>query len=123
MATKAKGESQARTVNTANYDMTIDFGAGKSHAELATERAQSRGMWPRKLQALLDGVISGKGERGKFYPIGEFSNASGARTVIREFERNPEKLPGTFDMEARVVVKDGTRVSELWAAVPAEAAG
>lgn len=120
MATsKAKATSE-RAVNTANYDMTIDFDSGKTQAELVSERAQSRGMWPRKLQALLDGVTAGKGAKGTFYKVGEFGNASGARTVIREFERNPEKLPGTFDMEARVSVKNGVRVSELWAAVPAD---
>jgi hypothetical protein len=124
MAPKAKAENTetkaARTVNTANFELDIDFSDGKSAQDITSERAQGRGLWPRKLQALLDGVAAGKGEAGKFYRIGSFSNASGARTVIREFERNPGKLPAAFDMEARVFVKDGVRLSELWASVPVE---
>lgn len=120
MATKAKAKEKA--VNTANFDLGIDFSAGMSAQDITSERAQNRGLWPRKLQALLDGVNAGQGEVGVFYKLGEFSNASGARTVIREFERHPDKLPAAFDMEARVIpAKDGgERTSELWAAVPAE---
>lgn len=121
MATKTtKPAAEKRAVSTANFDSGIDFDSGMSAQELTSERAKSRGLWPNKLQALLDGVTEGKGERGKFYKLGEFSNASGARTVIRDFERHPEKLPAAFDMEARVLKRDGVRVSELWAAVPAE---
>lgn len=118
MATKAAAKKGG--VSKANFDTGIDFGTGMSAQDISSERAKNRGLWPQKLQALLDGVNAGQGERGTFYKLGEFSNASGARTVIRDFERNPHKLPAAFDMEARVIKRDGVRVSELWAAVPAE---
>jgi len=118
--TETVKDVKSPAISTANFDSAIDFSTGKSAEDLAAEQAQSRGMWPPKLQALLDGVTAGKGEVGTFYRLGVFSNASGARTVIREFERNPGKLPASFDMEARVVARDGKRTSELWVAVPAD---
>lgn len=121
-ADSATRSSSVRTRSTTNNrGNAIDFGSGKSRDEITADQAQERGVWPKRLQALLDGVRDGQGEPDTFYCIGSFSTPSGAQTVIRELSRRPERLPGGFDMEKRVVVADdGTRTSELWAAVPAE---
>lgn len=110
-----------------NAALSIDFDSGKSANELATEQAQTRSVWVQKLAALRDGIEAGKGQVDTFYCIGRFATASGARTVIRELGRRPERLPGTFDLEPRVITVagsdgEGIRCSELWAAVPGDAA-
>lgn len=101
----------------ANASLDIDFSTGKSASDLASEKAQTRGAWATKLAALKEGVETGKGRYDTFYKLGEFSTASGARTVIRTLAAAPEKLPGAFDMEARVVKTAEGTTSELWVAV------
>lgn len=115
-------ESVARRKETAafNSSLTIDFSAGKAQDELQAQRAATRGVWGEKLAALMAAVESGQAEAGKLYPIGKFGNASGARTVIRGFEKDPSKLPGSFLMEAVASTEDGVKVSTLWAGVPAD---
>lgn len=115
------GISTRRASTTRNAGTDIDFSEGKSADDLASEQAQTRGTWIIKLAALRDGVEAGKGAFDTFYKIGEFGNASGARTVIRDLGKRPERIPGAFDLEPRIVRHDdGTRTSELWAAVPSD---
>lgn len=104
----------------ANASLDIDFAVGKSANELASEQAVTRSVWISKLSALRAGVEAGKGQRDTFYRIGTFATPSGARTVIRELGRRPERLPGAFDLEPRVTGQGAERVSELWASVPSD---
>jgi hypothetical protein len=105
-----------------NAALDIDFTAGKTANEIASEQAQTRSLWINKLIALRDGVLAGRGDYDTFYRIGEFTTGSGARSVITALVRRPERLPGEFALEPRRVRGvDGTRTSELWAAVPSDA--
>jgi hypothetical protein len=127
MATKAKdapatgaitekGKARNATVS-ANAARVIDFSAGKAASELAVEAAATRGMWVNKLAALRAGVEEGAGESGTFYLLGEFTTASGARTVVKNLSKNPDALPGVFDMQSRIVVDaNSVKTSELWVA-------
>ncbi len=117
-AAKTATGASIKAARERNAALDIDFSAGVAAADLDASTAVERGTWSRKLLALREGVEAGKGAYGTFYKLGAFGNTSGARTVIRDFEANPTKAPGAFDLKAKITAGEGgKRVSELWAAV------
>lgn len=110
LATPAKAPRTSRAVSEIDFDSPADFDFGASTRQTS---------WSKKIDELVAGVAAGKGKVGKFYLVGEFGNASGARTVVRGFEDHPERLTSAVGLQTRVITKDGARVSELWACVPA----
>ena len=81
----------------------IDFTSGLDKAELITRNDGGHtSLWIGVLAELVNGVKNGPGEYGKMYKIGDFSNASGARTTIRNLTKR-EDLPGEFEMDSVVV--------------------
>ena len=110
--------SRHRQTRAHNAEMTIDFAQHKTIADFARPN-QRVSVWADKLRHIRESVLDGQAKPREFYKIGEFTNPSGARTAIRNILRRTELLPpATFSMQSQATtLPDGTRGSELWAAV------
>ena len=100
-----------------NMQKLVDFDRARTEEDFP--RIDGRqSPYTRKLEALIEGVRSGEGEIGMFYPVATFTSKSGARTTVRNLADNPTRLPAgaTFDVKAHA---DGAGGSELWVAVVA----
>lgn len=103
----------------------IDFEAGVSETVINRKSGSSnKSSWIRVLSSLGKSILEdGKGETGVFYKIGEFNNASGAKTAINSVEKRGDSLAYAVELRA-VVIPDPTdptnpklKTSELYAAI------
>jgi len=93
----------------------IDYGAARMPSTFTNQHSP----WINKVCALVADVVQGVGTYDAFYKIGSFTTPSGARTTIRNLSKQAELFPAnpvTFEVEL-VTRADGTKGSELWAAV------
>lgn len=110
---------RAQATKAANTAAPIDFDQPREPGTFTGGRASP---WVNKVKELVAGVIAGRGHADEFYRLGVFGAASGARTTIRNLARHeqrlglPDGVQVTFEVEG-VTNADGTRGSELWAAV------
>lgn len=98
----------------------LDLAIGVPLDRLAHTPTRRWGKWQWRIWALNEMVLAGKAEPNTYYRLGQFPNRNGAYNVVRRYSQNPSSLPieGTVDLEHRLVsAPDGTRWSELWAAI------
>lgn len=120
-ATAASASAKRRHTLTSNASLDIDFSAGRDAEDLVVAAVQERFLWARKISALREGVVAGLGKADEFYRIGQFNTPSGARTVIKGLEDDPDKLPCVVDLKAvKTAGSGGKKGSELWAMIPAD---
>lgn len=112
---------RAQVTKAANSAAPIDFDRPRDPATFTGGRASP---WVNKVKELVAGVQAGRGQFDEFFRLGGFTAASGARTTIRNLGKQfasgklqlPVGIAVNFEVE-HVSNPDGTRGSELWAAV------
>lgn len=98
---------------------TIDFSTGLSKGQVKA-RGDNKSVWVKVLTELAEGVANGPGEYDTFYKIGEFGNASGARTTARNIEARSDELPSeyVFDLSSTVINTGETKENSKGESVP-----
>mgnify|MGYP001565497163 CR=1 FL=1 len=97
----------------------INFDDGLAGIDFDDHRAQ-RSAWVRKLSELWAAVVhvDSPAEYETYYMVGEFTSHQGAQNAIRNIEKRD--LPFEVLLEKKVLKHgDGTKTSEMWAAIPA----
>jgi hypothetical protein len=112
-ADRAEKARETRYKNAAG----IDFNAGVPAT--AIRRRPRKSPWVVKVQALIDGVVAGRGQFNVYYKLGAFRSASGARTTMANLAKKEHMLPDVnILLQSRAIRNDdGTQGSELWGAV------
>lgn len=119
MAKKAPAATvKKRPERVQRTNFAIDFDNPIAEEELNTPNTRPS-PWTPKLAEVINAVAEGRAKAGQWYKIAEFGNSTGARTVIRSLLNNPHRVPGEIELQSRVVPRDGRKVSELYASVPA----
>lgn len=117
MPTKAPAAKAPAVPRSTILDNPIDFSETLDADSLSIGGERSS-VWTVRLQQLADAVEAGTADSDRFYKLHTYPNATGARTAVRGLEAHPARQPGTFDLRTKVRSVNGTKVSEVWGAVP-----